>query len=416
MKSVESVTVLVLANTGSRYEQTDQHGTAHFFEHMVFKGTQNFPTAQILSRAVDGVGADFNAFTSKEYTGYYVKTASDHLDLALSVVSDMLLRPLLRQEDIDREKGVIVEEMNMYADNPASHIANLFDQMVYRGSGLSHNLVGEKETVTQQTQADFRQFLQQWYGLGNLILVLAGDEKVVNDTHLLSKVNDYFSEKDVVDRQPTAKISPYLVSNPISQEKLHVELKETQQAHLVLGWPGISRKSDQRYILSVLSVILGGNMSSRLFTEVREKRGLCYYVHTDVDYFHDGGLFGGSAGVDPSRFAEALKVMVGEFRQLADGRQPVSTQELQMAKDYVMGKMVLGFEDSESLAQFFGMRLLLQGKTVSPEEMETKIKAVTLDQVQALAKQLILPDELRLAVIGPFKKLEVEQALTQALA
>lgn len=414
MPSVKSLTVIALCNTGSRYEDPKHYGIAHFFEHMVFKGTANYPDTQTLSSAIDAVGADFNAFTSKEYTGYYVKAASHHLNLALDVVSDMLLTPALRQEDIDREKGVIIEELNMYLDSPARHIGNLFEQMMYAGSGLEHDIIGVKETIKSIHSDDFRSFLNTWYGLGNITLVIAGDEEQVGKDETLRLVEKMFSkgEKNTGQHSKESRhklqVQKKLVANPISDKKLHVEYKKTEQAHLVMGWPGLKRDDKRRYAVSVLSTILGGNMSSRLFTEVREKRGLCYYVHSDFDQYHDTGFFGASAGVDQTRVEEAVKVIRAEFEAATSaGAKPITQVELQKAKDYVAGKMVLGLEDSEAVAQFFGMKQLLLDEVLSPEEVLAKYNALTLKEVQAVADELIKLGELRLAVIGPYKEPQV---------
>jgi len=407
MPSVKSVTVLVLVNTGSRYEKPREEGIAHFLEHMVFKGTEKYPNAQSLASSVDNVGADFNAFTSKEYTGYYVKAASQHLRLALDVVSDMLLTPQLRQDDIDREKGVIVEEINMYADTPARHIDDIFDRMMFSGSGLGHDIIGTKATVSELNTQDFRRFLQQWYGHENMLLVMAGNDVLLNDPTTLLMVEELFSKEAGERIKNKVKLERYLPTHALAPHRLHVEFKETEQAHFILGWPGITRSDPRRYALSLLSTILGGNMSSRLFGEVREKRGLCYYVHSDTDMYHDTGVFGGAAGVDPKRVEEALSVTINEFMATTNGSKPLTTADLQNAKDYVAGKMVLGFEDSESVAQYYGMKQLLTGIIEEPEAVLAKINAVQLDEVQAVAQELLQEKEMRLALIGPFKKPEL---------
>ncbi len=403
MPSVESVTVLVLVNTGSRYEKPKEEGIAHFFEHMVFKGTDKYPDAQALASAVDSVGADFNAFTSKEYTGYYVKSASKNIRLALDVVSDMLMTPKLRQDDIDREKGVIVEEINMYADTPSRHINDLFDRMMFKGSGLGHDIIGTKSTVSEMTTEDFTHFLKQWYGPGNMLLVMAGDARVLEDPATLELADQMFSKESNERIKDKVKLQRYLPVHPLAPHRLQLTYRETEQAHFVMGWPGINRSDKDKYALSVLSTILGGNMSSRLFTEVREKRGLCYYVHSDSDMYHDIGVFGASAGVDPSRVEEALKVTINEFYTVASGEKPMTEEELQKAKDYVAGKMVLGFEDSENVAQYYGMKQLLTDQIELPEEILERIRAVTKEELAAVADRLIKSGELRLAVIGPFK-------------
>lgn len=414
MAGVGSVTVLALANTGSRYETPAQQGIAHFFEHMVFKGSQNYPTAAALAMTVDGVGADFNAFTSKEYTGYYVKAAGRHLELALDVVSDMLLTPKLRQEDIDREKGVIIEEMHMYEDSPARHVGNIFDRMAFGGSGLGHDIIGSEQTVSAFKTADFASFLREWYGLPNLLLVVAGDEAIVGSDKALELAQVAFSKHDEATAGRVEKRVDMLAGlqrsgkSPFSSERFHLEEKKTEQAHFVLGWPGINRYDDERYALSLLNIALGANMSSRLFTEVREKRGLAYYVSSAVDLYHDSGLFGAAVGADPKRVEEALEVTIQEFLKLTkDGGPthqsfPITAGELSRAKEYVAGKMALSYEDPQTIAQYYGMKKLLNNEIETVDEALAKLRAVTLDEVQTVGQKLIKPDELRLAMIGPF--------------
>lgn len=404
---IESITCLLLSNTGSRYETAQQFGIAHFLEHMVFKGTKKYPDSLTLAEVIDGIGADFNAYTSKEYTGYYVKAASQHLPLSLDVLSDMILASKFKQEDIDREKGVIIEELNMYLDNPARNIGNIFEQMVYEGSGLSHDIIGSKETINAMQQQDFLDFTQQWYDLSNMILVLAGKQEVLKSAQKLEEVGQVFTDKyqaRQAGQQAAQARKATFKPNPLSKQRLHIENKQTQQAHFVLGWPGLKHTDKRKYIASLLSIILGGNMSSRLFSEVREKRGLAYYVHSDIDQYHDGGVFGAAAGVDLRRIDEALQVTVDQFYQVANGKNKIKAQELQKAKDYLIGSMILGFESSDNIAQLFGLRQLLLGKIESPEEIFAKIKAVSLDEVNNLAKQLFQPEELRLAVIGKFSE------------
>ena len=369
---------------------------------MVFKGTEKYPDSQTLTAAVDEIGAKFNAFTSKEYTGYYVKAASKGVDLALDVVSDMLLTAKLRQEDIDREKGVIIEEINMYADMPASHIANLFEQMVYAENTLGHDIIGNKTTVSAFTSQDFKDHLQKWYGNRNIVLILSGDEDVVQQPEILDKVDQLFKKGDSGQREFT-KAADHLGSQPLTEKRLLVEFRQSEQAHFVLGFPALKRADARRPALSLLNVLLGSNMSSRLFSEVREKRGLCYYIHSDVDFYHDIGLFGAAAGVDPKRVEEAVTVTLQEFYALAAGTKPVTASELKRAKDYITGKFVLDLEDSESIAQYFGMKQLLLGQVETPDELLQKYMAVTLEEVNALAREIIVKGAVRFAIIGPFQ-------------
>jgi len=414
MNSLESVTVMALANTGSRYETASQQGIAHFFEHMVFKGTDKFPTAQDLAVAVDSVGADFNAFTSKEFTGYYVQAASKHLQLALDVVSDMILAPKLRQDDIDREKGVIVEEINMYLDSPARHIGDVFERMAFAGSGLEHDIIGSKETVNQLTSQNFKDFLSKWYGLSNMILVIAGDASIVKKEVTLDLINQLFAKEGGKRSDQKIDLNPYLSGKkgPISSQRFHLEKKTTEQAHFILGWPAIKRNDPRKYAISLLSIVMGGNMSSRLFSEIREKRGLCYYIHASSDEYHDGGLLSVAAGVDPNRVYQALELVMAEFNALANGSKKITQQELQASKDFIAGKMALSFEDSQSVAQYFGSRQLLMGEIETPDEVLAKVNQVTLDQVQTLAEEIIKGKSARLAIIGNFEdKIKFEKII-----
>ncbi len=403
MQSLKSATCLVLTNTGSRYEEPHEEGVAHFLEHMVFKGTTNYPDPQVLASAIDAIGADFNAFTSKEYTGYYVKSASKHINTSLDVLSDMLLRPTLKQDDIDREKGVIIEEINMYVDTPMHYISMLFDRMMFRGSGLSHDILGSKETVSSMTTQNFQQFLQHWYGPGNMTVILAGDDTVIGKDSILQEVEAAFGKQTAERPKDRVNLDLYLESDPVSIEKLHVEYRATEQAHLVMGWPSIPRSDTRRRVLAVFNTLFGGMMSSRLFSEVREKRGLCYYVHSNVDYYHNCGVIGASAGVDPKRVHEACAVILEEFEHISSGKRPVTADELQKAKDHLFGKLTLGMEDSRGVAQYFGLQQVLDGKTQSLTETLEEIKAVSITDIQELVQDLITPEETRLGIIGPFE-------------
>jgi predicted Zn-dependent peptidase len=239
-----------------------------------------------------------------------------------------------------------------------------------------------------------------------MLVVVAGDAEVVEQAATLKLIEKMFAkgspERHKLDKKKS-QARHELEENPISDKKLHVEFRKTEQAHLIMGWPGMKRAAKERYALSLLSTILGGNMSSRLFIEVREKRGLCYYVHSDVDQYHNAGFFGASAGVDQTRVEEAIKIIRAEFEAAATGDRPITAKELQKAKDYVAGKMVLGLEDSESVAQFFGMKQLMLDEIASPEETLKRYNKVTLEEVQSLLVSLVKPGELRLAVIGPYE-------------
>lgn len=426
LPATESVTVMFLANTGSRYELVGKEGIAHFFEHMVFKGTKKYPTAKILARTLDSVGAEFNAFTSKEYTGYYVKSATSNFDLALDVLSEMLFAPLLRQEDIDREKGVIIEELNMYVDTPQYHVANVFEQLLFADSALAHDIIGNKDSIRSLTSEDFHHFLQRFYGPENLLLVVAGGlDKISKDQKVLEKkvtlaFNKLNEKRGENQKLPTAKLSQTkqtetkptelseLNKSAFSSRYFKLIKRKSEQAHFVLAWPALSRHHPDRIALSVLSTILGDNMSSRLFTEVREKRGLCYYVKSSLEYYHDCGYLGASAGVDPKRLKEAIEATKAVFYNLANGQGEagesgeISAKELLRAQNYLKGTTLLNLEESNNVAQFYGFKQLLDDKILTPNEVISKIEAVTVKDLKRLAKLIFQKEQLRFALIGNF--------------
>ncbi len=402
IQSVKSVTVLALVKVGSRYESAELGGISHFLEHMVFKGTEKYPTAQDVSMTVDAIGAEYNAFTSKEYTGYYVKSASKDISVALDVVSDMLLTPKLRVDDLEREKGVILEEISMYEDTPMRHIGDVFEQMFYAGSPLGREVIGTRETVKSMTIQNFQDHLHKWYGLHNIVVMVVGDAEVVEKADLLDQVSQMFSKGEVLKRSKPASLD--VTKNPIGQEsRVKVEYKKTEQAHFVIGFPGIKRMDPDRYALSVLSTALGGNMSSRLFTEVREKRGLCYYVHSEADSYAEAGFFGAAAGVDPKRIDEAVQVTLSQFTQLLESSNRIKEAEIQRAKDFTVGNLILGMEDSQNVALSYGIKLLLEGKIRTLDEIIAKIQAVNAEDIERIVSRLVQPGEVRFAMIGPFE-------------
>jgi predicted Zn-dependent peptidase len=415
IKESKSVTTMFLANTGSRYEKESEEGLAHFFEHMVFKGTDKFKTAKVLAETLDSIGADFNAFTSKDYTGYYVRSASANFSLALDILSDMLFRPKLRQADIDSEKRVIIEELNMYADNPSSHVAEAFEKMIFKEEALAHPIIGRKETINSFKNSDFRSFIKRFYAPENLLLVIAGGLKDLakNQVELLQQIEKALAkleEERVGLKNPfpeSVGLSPAQVGQEtFSKDKFLLVKKDTEQAHFVMAWPAINTHHKDRYALQVLSTIVGGNMSSRLFSQVREERGLAYYVNSDIDLFHDSGLFGCSAGVDRNRAEEAIKVSKAVFTDLASKKAKIGSQELSRAKEYLRGKTLLSLENSNSVAQFFGIKKLLRNELLSVDDVLAKISEVTVADLSRLAAEIIRDGELRLAIIGNFKNEE----------
>lgn len=401
--AVPSITALVLVGVGSRFEEASVNGISHFFEHMVFKGTEKYPSALALSSVVDAVGAEFNAFTGKEYTGFYLKAGSAHLSLATQVLGEMLFKPRLVAEEMEREKGVIIEEINMYEDQPIRDIGNVFDSLLYSPSSLGWDVIGTKETIRGMNRDDFLKHMSKWYWPGNMVVGVAGDSKVVGDWSLVvSLINKYFIQPKVKNHQ--GRLRSW---EKFSQEKprVLVKHKKTEQAHFILGVRGLPRGHKDRYAMAVLSVLLGGNMSSRLFIEVRERRGLAYYVRSGVETYYGAGNFGVQAGVELKKIEEAVRVIVEELSKvrLSKGNGSISESEINKAKEYVKGRLVLDLEDSREVAGEYIEDLLLENKVRTPQEVIEGVDKVIVEDLRRLATELFMEKHLNLAVIGPYK-------------
>jgi len=395
MSQLQSATALLLVKVGSRCEKGRIAGLSHFLEHMVFKGTRDYPTALDLASAVDAVGAEFNAFTSKEYTGFYVKAASEHLDLALKVLSQLVWQPLLRTKDIEREKGVIIEEINMRNDNPMLKVEEEFEVLLYGKSPLGNEVIGSKETVKGMKREDFIRFRSYWYKPRNMVLALVGG--IEGKEKLASAYFNQSSGAKKEIKQPD-KLN-------FKQEKpgLRVKYKQTEQTHLCLGVRTFPRGHPDRYRLAVLATLLGGNMSSRLFTEVREKRGLAYYIKSDINTYFDNGYLVIQAGVDNRQTEEAMKVILTCLREVVGS---VKQAELDRAREYLKGKLALGLEDSQAVASFFSKHLLLEGEIRTPREIVRRLEKVSLADLRRISQKIFVNQRLNLALIGPYKEEE----------
>lgn len=392
---VESATTLVMAGAGSRYESKENNGISHFLEHMAFKGTKNRPTAREISGLIDGIGAEFNAFTSKEYTGYYIKSATGHVTLCLDVLSDMLKNLLIDASEIEKEKGVIVEEINMNIDNPMRHIGDVYEELLYGDTPLGWDTAGTPEIIRSITRNDFVKYMRSLYSAHNMTVVVAGNVHVEN---MFSNIEKYFGDL------PKFKIKTYLPAVDIQKKsEVRIEHKKTEQAHFALGvrTVGTINKTD-RYPLSILASILGGGMSSRLFYEIREKRGLSYYARTISDQYSDAGYMATYIGADPKRINEAIKVVVDEYLKVSINRE-ITEEELKKAKEYNKGHFVLELEDTRSAAVVYASQEILEKEILNPSEIIAKIEEVTLEDVVRVAKEYLDTKLLSLAVIGNFE-------------
>jgi predicted Zn-dependent peptidase len=390
----QSVTCMIMLAAGSRYETPDTNGIAHFSEHMFFKGTKRRPSARDIAGEVDAIGGEFNAFTGKEYTAYYIKCAAEHRDIALDVLADMLRNSRFDAEEIDREKGVIVEEMNMYFDTPRDYIGGVYEELLYGDQPLGWDIIGRKETVRGATRDTFTSYLDRWYHPPRMVLGVGGQ---VGDG-LLERAQELFGD------MPQGSTSEPEPAVPYKNGRVKVFTKQSDQAHLILGVPSYPIEHPDRYALQVLSTVLGGGMSSRLFTEVRERRGLAYYVFGLNHSYTDAGSLYAQAGVDINRIEEAVTTVLAELRGIA--AEPVPADELDKAKNFSKGRFVLQLESPQGLILFGLRREVLERRVPDLDEVLDGLTAVTVEDVQRVAQDLIADEKLRLALIGPFDDAE----------
>ena len=379
MSSFESATVLVMVGAGSRYETKQNNGISHFLEHMAFKGTEKRPSALDISSLIDGMGGESNAFTGKETTGYYIKSSAGQLEVCLDILSDMLKNSKLAQEEIDREKGVILEEINLYEDMPARKIGDIYERLLYGNTPLGWDIAGEKDVVRSLKREDFVKYMGSLYSASNIVVVVAGGVETKKVEELGEK---YFSDMKRFDTKGYSK-----VAEKQDKPELMLKQKDTEQMHIAIGVRTVSIESPDRFPLAVLSSILGGGMSSRLFHEVRERRGLAYYVRSSSDHFVDAGSFVTTSGLDPKRAEEGVRVIVDEYRKFAEGKAGITPSEFKKAKEYLKGHFVLELEDSRAVAGFYSSQELLEKEVLNPDQLLEKIDRVTVEEVEEVAKK-----------------------------
>jgi predicted Zn-dependent peptidase len=356
---------------------------------MFFKGGKKYRSTREVSAAIEGVGGDFNAFTGKEYAGYYVKVSADHVQLACDVLSDMLLHASFPTEDIEKERGVIIEEERMYQDTPMYRAGWDFEQLIFGDHPLGWDTIGTEKVIRSLKREDFLGHKRKLYTQDNLVVTFAG-RTTKEDSLALS--TEFFGP---IDGQKSGKFTPF---ETYGTDKVFLRTKKTEQAHLVLGVPGIGALDKDHFAHKLLAIILGGNMSSRMFLNIREAKGLCYYISTEVDSYLDAGAFSTRAGVDQSRLHEAIELIIKEYDACASGG--VTEDELTRAKDFLKGRIALSLEDTEERAHYYGKQQLLYPKVRDIPQYFAEIDKVTKEQVDGLAKRLLTHEAHRLVVIG----------------
>ncbi|MEA1965250.1 MAG: pitrilysin family protein [Candidatus Aerophobetes bacterium] len=393
MKGTKTVTVLALVGTGSKYEIKEINGVSHFLEHMFFKGTKRRPTALDIAETIDRVGGEYNAFTSKEFTGYYAKVSSKHRKLVMDVVSDIFLHSKLDAKEIEREKGVIIEELNMYLDTPISYIKDLFEVLLYGNQPAGWLVIGAKENIKAITREKLLDYLKSQYVASNTIILVAGD---IDEEETIEEVEECF--KSIIEDKYLGKPSVKERQNkPLSL----IHHKKTDQTHFCLGIRSYDFSSKDYFVLQVLTSILGGGMSSRLFIEVREKRGLAYRIRCSSENYTDTGYVVVQAGVGNNRIDESIKVILNEFRKIRDEKVP--DKELNKTREYIKGKLLLGLESSDEVAFWLGHQEVLKREILTVDEVFKRIDAVTAKDIQRIASDIFQNSKLNLALIGPFE-------------
>jgi len=398
MPSLPSATVTVWAGVGSSLESRNKAGIAHFFEHIVFKGSKKRPSAKAISEAVDNFGGEQNAFTGKEVTGFYIKAPVARFSDATDILSDMVLNPLIPASDVEREKGVIKAELDMYRDTPVRHIFDIYEEEVFAGTPLQNEVIGTKKTIDNISREDFLNYQDSYYAPSNMLVTIAGG---VNGDEALKIVEEKFSSLKAKNYQKQKQSFELKQKSP----RVRLEYKKTDQAHMILGFRGIGMHDKKmRFAEEVLRAILGGGMSSRIFIEVREKRGLSYAVKTANHNYTHAGSFQTYAGVEPAKAQEALKIILQEYKKVTDKTSAkISAGELTKAKEYLKGHLALSLEDTSEVGELYGVEEILNGEIITPKEMVKAIDKVTVDDVVSVAKHHFQFSRMSLAIIGPYK-------------
>jgi predicted Zn-dependent peptidase len=392
MPGATNATVMVMTGTGSRYEDARENGLAHFLEHMFFKGTKKRPTAKAISEELDGVGSVYNAFTAKDRTAYYAKVSETHVEQALDVISDIFLNSKLPEKEIEKERGAIIQEIDMYEDMPMRTVDNVFDEMLFGAEHpLGRTILGPKDNIRSFTRKHFTTYLKRNYTPLNTVVCVAGSFK---EKRVLAYIKKQFGA--LPHGNPP---NPITASPEQDAPRVSIREKKSDQTHFILGLPAYPYFHKDEYALEVLSTILGGGMSSRLFMEVREKRGLAYSVHSWVDKYPDTGYFAVQAGVEHAKLEETVKTVLAEFKKIISNK--VSAAELKKAQEYMKGTMTLAMETSDAIAGQAATSLVTLGRIRTLEEKIKAIDAVSATDIQRVAKDIFHTQKINLAIIGP---------------
>ena len=386
---VRSVALGIWVDVGSRDESDDTAGISHYIEHMMFKGTEN-RTAKQIAEELDAVGGQLNAFTTKEYTCYYAKVLDEHFDLAVDVLTDMLFHSKIAEQDVEREKNVILEEIKMYEDAPDELVHDMFAKTIWSGHALGRPIIGTMETVSSFNYLDLRKYLEQYYTPNRIVVSVAGN---VTHQQVLEKLTPILAK--LSGNQVTRQLEL-----PSPAAEVNCRSKETEQVHMVIGAPGLCLGHEDVYIAQAVNTILGGGLSSRLFQEIREQRGLVYTVYSYHSSYYDTGIFGVYAGLSKQNVNQAMELIFKEINDIK--RNGVTKEELQRAKDQLKGNLLLSMESVNTHMSRLGKSELYLGRVYSPEEIVERLNKVTVEDTVRVANKLFQPDKFSMAAIGPW--------------
>jgi len=392
MPHTRSVSLMLFVLSGSCYESDAEAGISHFIEHMCFKGTRKRSSSREISEAIEGVGGILNGGTDRELTSYWCKLASRHLDTAVDVITDLIRYPLFREEDIEKERQVIIEEINMSLDSPQQRVGMILDAMMWPGKPLGRDVAGTRESVAAITRDRMLKRVERFYTPSNILVSIAGDFERDSVLDMLNRAGEGWQAGD----QPQHIDSRVVQTSP----GLKIEYRETEQVNLMLGLEGLSVYDPDRFALDLFSMVLGEGMSCRLFAEIRERLGLAYDIHSYVEHFRETGSFVIQAGIDTSQTERAIQAILG---QLALARDGISEAELDKAREMGKGRMLLSMENSRNVAGWYGAQEMLTGKIMTIDDVTKIIDEITLDDIKRVAGKVFLTDKLNLAIVGPVK-------------
>ena len=396
MKGTETVTAMVLVSAGSDYETKEINGLSHFLEHMCFQGTTRRPNTGDVSRELDELGAQSNAFTSKEYTGYWAKAHNKHLPKLMDIISDIYQNPIFNKDSIEREKGVVIEEIKMYEDLPQAKVGEVFEGLLYGDQPAGWPIIGHEHIVRALTRENLIAYRSKHYVACNTVVIVAGK---INESKTIKMVAQAFKDIPKTKREGKQK-----TKESQSTPKIKVHFKETDQAHIVMGWRSLPKGHKDNYKMGVLETLLGHGMSSRLFRKLRDELGLCYYVRAHHDKAIDRGYFAVASGVSKDRVKEAVRAILEECKKLMT--ETVSPKELKKAKELRTAGIYLGLESSDQYADFYAFQEIYDLRVKTPAEVVKKIESVTAKDVMKMAQNTFKSSTLNLAIVGPFKDQE----------